>query len=538
MHKRLIENWLDNINERSLQAPFCQTLLSKGHTIIHSSRHCAAELGKDIITIDESGAPCAFQLKGHPRGRLTLGEWRKILPQIMDLINLPISDLSLSKIPHKSYLVTNGLVEEEVRIAIKAQNEGFVRDGLPNRILHIVDRGILLKDFIEAGTTLWPNEITRINDLLSILVADGRDWYPVEIAHRIFLETLRLECDTKLGTPEARRRINSASLLTFLTLQPFYREANHLAIITGLTQGIAYIIAAIEKHLDGNDRAGNAAISAMKDEVITSLYSLLSESLENDFLIEGDPQLDFPFHRPRITLLLGLFGALYLTCEADPTFPHPAEFFNKYGDKALLWGEGAIPSLVMYYYYLCHTKSSSKAEALLAKVLTALLLPPDQSKVWKASPYYTISDIIRHQMSFFLGPSEGPLQKESLGHRSFFARSLLFLLMRAGRKQACKSVWGAFTKIESTDFIPRSRADFCLWRTNNGKETHLQPQTRKNWEDLVDEMCQITTDYIPSYFQDDPFLLAVFSNLFPYRMTFDVARLLDAKIGFFHFYRR
>lgn len=536
MHERLIENWLDNVNERAFQAPFCQILVSKGHAIIHSSRHCAAEQGKDVITIDPTGRPCAFQLKGNPSSRLTLTEWRKISAQVLDLINIPISDTNLSKVQHKSYLVTNGLVEEEVRITIKALNEGFARDGFQNRTLEIIDRGILLRDFIDVGTNLWPNEIRRINDLLSILVKDGKDLYPVEVAHSLLVDALQLEDETIPPATEVRRRINSASLLIYLTLTPFYRQNNHLAVITGLMLGISYSISSVEKCLNGVDAASGTAIATMREELINTIQSLLTECLDVDDLIEGDPQVDFPFYRPRITLLLGIFSSLALTCKEIPDLPRLVQFFERFSHKVLLWGEGAVPSLILTYYYLCHNGMSRKAETLLMKILGALLLPPDQSRVWKASPYYTLPEIVRHQMTAFLGPTNTPLRRESLGHRSFFTRTLFFLLVRTGRKQACRSFWGSFTKVDSADFIPDEPAAFCLWRTNKGKEVHLQHQSKKDWGKLLVEMNEITTDYIPRSFQDDPFLLALFSVLFPYRMTFDVARHLDSKVGFFRFY--
>ena len=63
MLEKIIENWLDNASERSFEKPFCYMLSAEGHTIIHSTRHTAMELGKDIITVAPDGTPCAYQLK-------------------------------------------------------------------------------------------------------------------------------------------------------------------------------------------------------------------------------------------------------------------------------------------------------------------------------------------------------------------------------------------------------------------------------------------------------------------------------------------
>jgi hypothetical protein len=37
------------------------------------------ELGKDVIAIDPSGKPCAFQLKRIQGGKLSLARWREDL---------------------------------------------------------------------------------------------------------------------------------------------------------------------------------------------------------------------------------------------------------------------------------------------------------------------------------------------------------------------------------------------------------------------------------------------------------------------------
>ena len=74
MLEKVVENWLDKATERSFQQPYCHILSADRHTIIHSTRHSAMELGKDIITIDRNETPCAFQLK---TGNITLAKMEK-----------------------------------------------------------------------------------------------------------------------------------------------------------------------------------------------------------------------------------------------------------------------------------------------------------------------------------------------------------------------------------------------------------------------------------------------------------------------------
>lgn len=61
MIEKLLENWLDSSTERSYQPVFVQMLTAKGYKVVHSTRHCALEFGKDILAIDLNGAGCAFR---------------------------------------------------------------------------------------------------------------------------------------------------------------------------------------------------------------------------------------------------------------------------------------------------------------------------------------------------------------------------------------------------------------------------------------------------------------------------------------------
>ena len=143
MLERVIENWLDKANERSFQQPYCYMLSAEGHTIIHLTRHCGMELGKDIITIAPDGTPCAFQLKASD---ISLAKWRNELSsQTLDLVNLKINHPSVdSSKHHRSYLVTNGKIHEEVSRAIDDRNRTWDSQGQPYLHLKTVVRGQLV----------------------------------------------------------------------------------------------------------------------------------------------------------------------------------------------------------------------------------------------------------------------------------------------------------------------------------------------------------------------------------------------------------
>ncbi len=149
MLERAVEDWLTSATERYYQLPFAQVLMNQGHEILYLSRHGQGEHGKDIITRSPEGEYHAYQLK---RGDIALGDWRGIEGEIRDLVNLPIVHPLVDKSEiHKSFLVTNGLVNTPVREQIDRLNENALKHGYPRlvssatttpRILHGSSRRI------------------------------------------------------------------------------------------------------------------------------------------------------------------------------------------------------------------------------------------------------------------------------------------------------------------------------------------------------------------------------------------------------------
>ena len=88
MIEKLLEDWLDSASERSYQASFVQMLGGQGYRVLHSTRHCALEYGKDVIAVAPDNVPCAYQLKGNPGSHLGVREFRaEIQHQLVQLIS-------------------------------------------------------------------------------------------------------------------------------------------------------------------------------------------------------------------------------------------------------------------------------------------------------------------------------------------------------------------------------------------------------------------------------------------------------------------
>jgi hypothetical protein len=534
VNERLVENWLDSVNERVYQIPFCQILCAKGHRILHSSRHSPIEFGKDIISIAPDGVSCAYQLKGNPGSRLTLAQYRNIESQLFELINHPITHPSVPRRkPHRSYLVTNGLIEEETIQAINLMNAGLVRDGFPHRKLEVIQRGDILKECGELGLSLWPSELKEVTLLLELIVSDGRGHISTEKLHALLISILRLEegKKEKLKAENIRRRITSTALLIPVALKNYSLRENHFATVCAWVMFCSYAISACERY--GVDFTRNASPSinigliAIKD----ALVSLSAEIAKREHLVE-DPNLAEPIgYRARYTLLLAIQSLLWFWCEdvgwEDPSMKSEVERFLFTGKQQLyIWGEGALPQLLLYYWFLKKKEGSSASEYLLGSLIHHITSDEGGLPRGLPSPYYDFEAVTRHAFSEHLGYLQDPIKDDSSAGRSYYAESLIYLLVRTGRKQLCKSLWPNLTKVSWASFQPGNPWQYCLRQTKEGLNKEVQPPYEKHWDNLVEEACSIDCSIVPNHLIKNRYLLALFVLLFPYRGTPEVLRLL------------
>jgi len=527
VYERLVEGWLDSATERSYQGPFCQMLSAQGHRVIHSSRHSAIELGKDVITVAPDGVPCAYQLKANPGTRLTLTEFRTIEAQLLELVNTPLPDPSLATKPHRSYLVSNGLVEEETRLAINELNRAWARDGFRHRRLEIIQRGDLLRMASDMGHSLWPSEFEGMHLLIALLAQEGDDKFPFEKLHCLLIDVLRLEekFHDKIKAAELRRRITSAGLLVAVALRNYQQKENHYALISAWGIYSAYAIAACERHRLSFTRNAKAAVELALTFVRDSLISVAEEVLGRELLIEGDSMVESVVHSARYTLLLSLTSLLWFWCEEEG-WPKSLdrtklmEFLNRGMTKLYLWGEAAIPQILLYYWFVRATNASSNHELIILEMLRRIsdrrLIDQGQGL---AQPYYDFEDVARHGLAPILGHDQDPLRQEHSGLMSYFAESLMHLLVRTGRKVACKAIWPDLTRMEFVSFVPDARWRYCLWRTEHGEYVEVQPPLTKQWEQLVAEARRVDCSEAPAAMSQNKFLHALFLILVPYRAT-------------------
>jgi len=530
---------LDSAIEKSYQAPFCQILSAQGHTILHSTRHSPLEFGKDILTIDPDGTPCAYQLKSNPGSRLTLQQFREIQGQLVQLVTQPIELPGRKVQRHKTFLVTNGEIDEEVRVALNGLNRGFEVQQTIGRSVETISRGQLLAWVVDLGLNLWPSELEDLNTLLQLLVTDGTEIFPVNLLHKLLAPLLYLTTHIK-GTPKAislKRKITSAAILTSVALKNFELEKNYFAIISAWVTYCAYVMAACDRFSYSYNNNGKKAVEIAYRLIFKNLSDLCDELRERKHFVEGNAFVDTFTYKGRFTLLVALTSLYWFWCENEG-WPHdtqrnflqtfiPSDFSGLY-----LWGEGAVPQLLIHLWYLRAKDATVKPDHLLAQLLGNIVaLNTNKQGIGLPSPYYNFEEIVRHTLRDLLGLREDPFRGDSFKNDSFFALGLLHLLVRTNLKQACKYIWPDFSKLGQKYFSPPQPWRYCLHKSDDGEEITNLPPLTKQWEELVEESRDISCPEVPYTLKANKFLLLLFIIIFPYRAIPSVIRFLGKEFN-------
>lgn len=369
MIERLLDTWLDKANERSFQIPFCHWLTYSGHNVLHMTRHCAMEMGKDILSIDPDGVPCAFQLKSVSGKRLTIGEWRADLgKQISPLVNERIVHPGINTASsHRSILVINGHLDEEVSRAIDDFNQKNAADGYPNRKIEVLLKGDLLKSFLEMKSEFWPTSLSGIRDYLELLSCEGNGQLDKRRLCNIISSILPLsevfEESASLTEHQIVRLALSSALFCATAISNYTNSSNHVAEFEAWTLLLLYCHAAAERFNLPCSALHNIT-NIIENAIYTSLARLCDEVLEREHYVEGvafHAIADAFVYRTRLTSLLGLLAVYGLM--RDNRVAKGIEGMDELLDRRLhtffrsnmrlmsTWGESAIPQILAINYY-------------------------------------------------------------------------------------------------------------------------------------------------------------------------------------------
>lgn len=526
MIERLIENWLDNANERGgYEEAFCQALAARGYQIVHRSSHGQLEQGKDVIAISQNGEICAYQLKA---GNLNQHRWRGISGEINDLVESAILHPNIHPGSRfKPYLVSNGEITDPVRMDIIAKNLAWVaRDREP---LQLILRGDLLKWFVDLQGRFLPTTPVDFQRFLTLYLADKRDFLD-KSAFCEFLESF-LPIDASTPRAEIRRIFSATAVLANYILSGHRSAGNHLAVAEGWTIVIVYLLRLAEPFRAYRriwEPALRLCISAMED----ALQLLADEALSNKHLIEGDPSIDLPFIPTRRTIVLGRLAGLAIYRRiVGKQHPQEFELFGRVLDdfdprQLHFWGEGASPcflsmALIVWCYGL-----EGRACRMAGSVIKTISQGNSRGEpAGLADAYFEPQDLFQAQAA-----GEIPFgYRQSFVGRSQSIRTFIEFVTRRGRKRLLEQLWYEISDVDPTEFVPTSAADAYRWRCRKGDSQARKWPRPQSWAALLQQSTQRSTPplLLCTHF---PELLIPFFLTFPHRMTPELSRFLDIRI--------
>lgn len=528
MIEKLLENWLDSASERSYQAVFVQMLSAQGYRVVHSTRHAALEYGKDVLAIAKDGGGCAFQLKGHPGGRLGLAQFRdEIQPQLVQLITQAIIFPGFPKGPHRAYLVSNGYFEEEVQRAVDDLNRGGYRS-----TVSLLSRGDLLAWCKQFGVSLWPSELDDSRSLLELFLSDPKDILPVTKLSYLINRILALDSVSAnlANKPAYHRAITSAALLTGIATSSFAEVENHFAVVSAWTLFAVSVIATAEKHQYKIDGAALRTLQLSEAAIIDALSQLWDEVMERKFLDEGSALADPDVYGWRQTTLLGLLSCLALFNEMHPCLTDDSrikleQWLVQRPTDIKLWGEAVVANLVPWIMWLRKHDPTIRVDYEITALLRAVIaLNQSKSKNPLASPYCSYEEITRLRLHLEADGETSTSDRETYAGSSFTAEPLFHLLVRSNLKQTCKSLWPDFTRLSHRVCLPDNKYEYCTLTIKSGvDETKIYPSTY-SWNALKAEATQTRNGLTPTELAARPWLLALWWHVAPYRYTTDSSR--------------
>lgn len=524
MIERAIENWLTNTNERNYQTPFCQVLIDKGHRIIYNSRHGPLEMGKDIISIDPDGKCCAYQLK---TGQITTDVWRQIKGELDELVGLPVVHPSVSKSElHKSYLVTNHDINDEVRIRIDAFNDA--NRSKANSHLDVINGATILRGLCDAQGKFLPSSFNDLQRFLRFYVTEGNDLF-AKATFSKFLEDYFFG-DENGSSASIVNAISASVILTAYATYPYQVAENHYAMFEAWTCLAASIIRrALKSKLE--KRKWKASYDLVLEEIVRHLSALRDEAMVRDNFLEGDVQGDGAIvYDVRKTLILSSIAALecfQLLKEEESDNSEEIKDFVKENAKGLaFWGESAWPHAFLIMKYLERKSEGVDAHRKLNDTLTLVLeSTPLTGEYGLPDLYWDTADALEG----ILGIREGGMDVREFGGSSSILESLVHMMARRDYRGTLEKHWRHISHILYREFVPDNDEDLQSWRTENGCEISKFPNKSQSWQDLKKEACnfeignQVCSDYLD--------FMLFYILVAPHRVNSTVLGLLDKHIG-------
>lgn len=486
------------------------------------------EHGKDIIAINREGDTCVFQLKGAPGSKIKLNQWQSsLIGQVQQMIFTPVSHPSVtSSEHHRSFLVTNGEIEEEVLSAIDVMNRDWKSKGQPQYQLGTFVRGQLISMAKTLGQTFFPPEIRDFKAVLEFYLEEGSGTFDKDK----FASLIDSFFSQELKPSERGRLIKSSGLLTAIVTSNYSNKENHIAIIEAWVLTISHLMWYCNKHnIPKNEWKNEFNIAT--NIIWTSCENLLAEVKESKHFLVGNIMEDAFLYKARITWVTGFLSALALSYKIRDEKEHEVDYILKFcrhnEGQFDLWGESAIPNILCFYWLYRINDATQKPTGILTRLIRTITSFSRKPNVIFPGPYYGIEESI----SLHFEKDKEVIQEKNQKGISYFIEGVTHLFVRENYKQTMKSLWPDISRVFSKEFHFEETIDFLRWRNRKGKEVMKTPTPKQKWEDLKKEAAEANGDVIPDILKENPQLIPIFFVVHPHRSNPSFIRWFDTYIS-------
>jgi len=515
--QRAVEHWLDSANELGYQPLFCEWLVTNGYVLKYSIKNTHFEQGKDVVAVSSDGTPHAFQLKG---GNINLKRWRdEVRPEIDALIGTAIQHPDIDKAkPHVSYLVTNGEIEDNVRVEIVGYNEGIWK----NTPLRCWTRGDLLNGFQQMAEGILPKDAETYKKLIDLIFTDGTGFPDYSKVFGFLSEILNLH-DISRAKEQRKRDIAAAVLYATMIAGPYRAAKNHASVVRIMVSLLSLIFHIVDKYkledkywlksyeIIWNDVYGTAKL--LEEEVNADGFDASFTSMFDADLI--------PFRKHSATsIVYALKLSQFITKdEGWKSLLDPA-IAPKYKQSVALWGEASLLPLVMLTLIF---KRVTGGEVMAVNQMQAAVNEIikmngrySKHKVGLVPPYY--------DLDFAVKVSCGILEAEfedSYKYHSYYLKPVIEMLVRLEQREFIAGQWQELSFMRFDEFVPTDPNDFYLWRTEKGENRTTLPKKEKSWAELVNEASSFNGRTLPVTLKRFPEFLPFFLATYPFRLNSD-----------------
>ncbi|MBB1286809.1 hypothetical protein HRH25_20680 [Flavisolibacter sp. BT320] len=514
MIEKIVENWLTKSSERSYQLPFCFLLQQEGKTVVNLTRHNSMEHGKDVIAIDGKGEVHAYQLKGVSGTHFTLSDWQSIQNQVLQLIFTPISHPAIpsSGRQHKSYLVINGDINEQVQHAIYVWNVQQEKTRGPEYRLEVIVKGQILEMALKHKDQLVPSEFVEVKNLLELYLRDGREFLNKDSFSNLLENVLNLK--RPKSNQESIRLVSSTALVCSLASSS-YNEANkRLAVVEAWTIYVFSILRHCELYQKSIKQYKNE-ISLAQKIISNAMLDLLTECKQNADLFQGNPMIDAFVLKSRKTILLGVSAFFGLTEEVSYEEVH--ELISAHINDMEMWGESAVPFfLAVYFFY----KSNGKKE-LAATVLTKAFSKAMDGITNAEIPFTDIYTSAEDSVVRILSASDNERFSPRI---SRILEPLIALASQPDLRHLTEKHWPEISRCIFTELRINNTFDFYLWRINNAEVINKHPENPQSWQVLLEQAKIYEPSKIPPGIKELKTYLPLFLMVFPQRLDADLVK--------------